>query len=68
MTVHPRATKISTFLSYIHTLKMVTLVVSLKGKPKQTLSFPGDESKTTIKDVKAAVQAHFPQVYRVTFT
>lgn len=41
---------------------MVTLVVSLKGKPKQTLSFPGDESKTTIKDVKAAVQAQFPKL------
>jgi hypothetical protein len=41
---------------------MVTLIVSLKGKPKQTLSFPGDETKTTIKDVKAAVQAKFPHV------
>lgn len=41
---------------------MVTLIISLKGRPKQTLSFPGDESKTTVKEVKAAVQAKFPHV------
>jgi very-long-chain enoyl-CoA reductase len=42
---------------------MVSLSISIKGKPSITVDFPGKHpDKVTVKEVKAAVEAKFPQV------
>jgi hypothetical protein len=42
---------------------MVSLSISIKGKPSITVDFPGKHpDKVTVKEVKAAVEAKFPKV------
>ncbi|RSH93376.1 3-oxo-5a-steroid 4- dehydrogenase [Saitozyma podzolica] len=42
---------------------MVSLSISIKGKPSITVDFPGKRpDKVTVKEVKAAVEAKFPQL------
>jgi hypothetical protein len=41
---------------------MTSIMVSLKGRPSLSLSFPSKPEKVTIREVKAAITAKLPKV------
>jgi hypothetical protein len=57
-------THVETTLIFVHsTSTMVSITVSLKGKPTINCDFAAKSpNNVTVKDIKAAIQAKFPKV------